>query len=43
MSDPVLEVKNLNAYYYGSGILGKKMAISITKVLEPVGQEEELT
>ena len=25
MSDPVLEVKNLNAYYYGSGVLGKKL------------------
>ncbi|MGI5979078.1 MAG: ABC transporter ATP-binding protein [Oscillospiraceae bacterium] len=24
MSDPVLEVKNLNAYYYGSGVLGRK-------------------
>ena len=25
MSDPVREVKKLNAYYYGSGVLGKKI------------------
>ena len=25
MSEPVLEVKNLNAYYYGNGVLGKKL------------------
>jgi len=42
-NDLNIRVGNLIKFHGRPGILGKKMAISITKVLEPVGQEEELT
>lgn len=42
-NDLNIRVGNLVKFHGRPGILGKKMAISITKVLEPVGQEEELT
>jgi flagellar motor switch protein FliM len=41
-NDLNIRVGNLVKFQGRPGILGKKMAISITKVLEPVGQEEEL-
>jgi len=41
-NDLNIRVGNLIKFQGRPGILGKKMAISITKVLEPTGQEEEL-
>ena len=41
-NDLNIRVGNLVKFLGRPGILGKKMAISITQVLEPVGQEEEL-
>lgn len=42
-NDLNIRVGNLVKFHGRPGILGKKMAISITEVLDPPGQEEELS
>ena len=42
MSEPVLEVKNLNAYYYGNGFLGKKLKKQVLYDINFEVQEGEI-